>query len=346
MTAGDCSLCGMHMLDHVQEMGADGGGNWRCPTGVGFQPAGYFSPSLQAIKGVGPDAPTVVNEAGAKQSHLPYRCDLLPARAVLAVAEVLEQGARKYGADNWRGIPEADHVNHALAHLFARLAGDASDDHLEHAACRLLMALDKKRGGADGRRPGDRPGRRIHDPEPHAGRLASRAVAAGRGRETDPLREGLAVRGRKPTPPPVTDGAGGGYEPPMPPDLSDVAAAKWRVIVPQIARLVPLKDTDGDALRQYVEAAVMRVRAVRELDEADSLLACGPNGTEYPHPLFKIISQQEGVMLKLAERFGLDPASRRRLQIEAVKADTAFAEFLKRGKRAVPETAGEPEPGA
>lgn len=155
------------------------------------------------------------------------------------------------------------------------------------------------------------------------------------------------MRGRKPTPPAVVDGAGGGYQPPAPADLSDRAAAKWAELVPQIARMVPLKDTDQDALRQYVEAAVMRVRAVTELDGLDTLLACGPNGTEYPHPLFKIVAQAEAVMMKLAERFGLDPGSRRRLQIEAAKADTAFAEFLKRGRdRPKPETAGGPERGA
>lgn len=98
----------------------------------------------ELIEGVGPDAPTVTNAAGAKQSHVPYRCDLLPARATLAVAAVLHEGAAKYGPDNWRGIPVADHLNHAMTHVLAMLAGDTSDDHLEHAACRLLMALETK----------------------------------------------------------------------------------------------------------------------------------------------------------------------------------------------------------
>ncbi len=95
------------------------------------------------IAGVGPDAPTITNESGAKQSALPYRCDLLPASATLAVAKVLGHGAAKYGANNWRGIPVEDHLNHALTHIFAHLAGDKSDDHLDHAACRMLMALEK-----------------------------------------------------------------------------------------------------------------------------------------------------------------------------------------------------------
>ena len=96
------------------------------------------------IPGVGPETPTITNEQGAKQSDLPYRFDLLPAAAVSAVSGVLRHGADKYGADNWRGIPTNDHLNHALAHVFSYLHGDTQDDHIEHAACRLLMALEKK----------------------------------------------------------------------------------------------------------------------------------------------------------------------------------------------------------
>lgn len=94
------------------------------------------------VAGVGREEPTVTNERGARQSRLNYRCDLLPALASLAVSAVLHDGAAKYGADNWRGIPVRDHLNHALVHVFAFLAGDAQDDHLEHAACRALMALE------------------------------------------------------------------------------------------------------------------------------------------------------------------------------------------------------------
>ena len=99
----------------------------------------------EQIKGIGPDAATTTNEAGGKQSATLYRCDLLPPIATLAVAEVLHQGAAKYGPDNWRKIPVMDHVNHAMIHLFATMAGDTQDEHLEHAACRILFALELKR---------------------------------------------------------------------------------------------------------------------------------------------------------------------------------------------------------
>lgn len=147
------------------------------------------------------------------------------------------------------------------------------------------------------------------------------------------------ARGRKPKPAAAVADSAAGYEPPEPSGMGKRAVAKWRVIVPLIARIVPLKEVDADALRQYCEACVLREKAVGELEDAP-LLMSGPNGAQYGNPLMKIIKEQETVMMKLAERFGLDPASRRRLQIEAAKPDTAFSEFLKRGRdRAKPKVA-------
>lgn len=110
----------------------------------------YFDPNAvntPVVAGVGADAPTVTNDRGAKQSATLYRADLLPPAATLAVAGVLKHGADKYGEQNWRGIPVNDHLNHAMIHAFAYLAGDTTDDHLEHFACRALMALEIKKTG-------------------------------------------------------------------------------------------------------------------------------------------------------------------------------------------------------
>lgn len=101
-----------------------------------------FKRVTAVVDGVGPDAETVTNASGGKQSGSPYRCDLLPPLAALAVAKVLKSGADKYGAHNWHAIPTVDHLNHAMVHLFAALAGDTQDDHIEHAACRMLMSLE------------------------------------------------------------------------------------------------------------------------------------------------------------------------------------------------------------
>lgn len=96
----------------------------------------------EVVKGVGLDAEVVTNAKGAKQSATQYRMDLLPPQALLAVAGVLKLGAEKYGDNNWREIPIEDHLNHAIIHAYAYLAGDKQDDHLGHFACRALMALE------------------------------------------------------------------------------------------------------------------------------------------------------------------------------------------------------------
>ena len=49
--------------------------------------------------------------------------------------------AEKYGVDNWRKIGVESHLNHLLMHVFAYLAGDTQDEHLEHALCRAMMAV-------------------------------------------------------------------------------------------------------------------------------------------------------------------------------------------------------------
>lgn len=103
--------------------------------------------SPDPIPGVGPNTETAVNEAGGRQSAIPYRCDLLPPKACLAVAHIMHGGAAKYGDTNWHAIPERDHINHAMTHLFAHATGDTQDDHLGHAATRLLMALEVRLKG-------------------------------------------------------------------------------------------------------------------------------------------------------------------------------------------------------
>lgn len=93
---------------------------------------------------VSPDAPTTVNAKGGAQSDVPVRFDLIDAKAMFEMAKVLDHGAKKYGANNWRLIDVDDHLNHLLMHTFAYLAGDDTDDHLSHILCRATFALGVK----------------------------------------------------------------------------------------------------------------------------------------------------------------------------------------------------------
>jgi hypothetical protein len=101
-----------------------------------------YNTGTPKVAGVGKDAPTVTNNKGGKQSKVLYGMACLPPLAVLDVARSLEVGRVKYGKDNWKQIEIDSHLNHALIHLFAYMAGDTSDDHLNHATCRLMFALE------------------------------------------------------------------------------------------------------------------------------------------------------------------------------------------------------------
>lgn len=96
----------------------------------------------QSIKGVGPDEPIVADEAGYKTSVSPYRMDLMPPNALLHLAAIMCDGAKTHGENNWLNGTVDKHLNKALVHIFAHLAGDESDDHIGHAAWRMMAALE------------------------------------------------------------------------------------------------------------------------------------------------------------------------------------------------------------
>ena len=102
--------------------------------------------SQEILLGVSPDAPVVTNEKGGKQSASPYAFELLPPYAMFQAAEVARHGADKYGEKfgdrNYVKIDSKSHLNHALQHIFAYLAGDTSDNHLAHALVRMMFAVD------------------------------------------------------------------------------------------------------------------------------------------------------------------------------------------------------------
>lgn len=106
---------------------------------------------MSYIFGVQPDAPVIENQQGGKQSDSPYGFHLIPTTAIFDAAKVLKYGAEKYGETfenrNYRKIGTVDHLNHALQHIYAFLAGDKQDDHLGHAIVRLMFAYDVNERG-------------------------------------------------------------------------------------------------------------------------------------------------------------------------------------------------------
>lgn len=84
------------------------------------------------------------NAHGGKQHSSPYRMEALMPNAILEVGKVRREGhdIHGYTDENYKLIPMREHVGRALGHLFKWLAGDKTNDHLSHAACRVLMALE------------------------------------------------------------------------------------------------------------------------------------------------------------------------------------------------------------
>ena len=86
---------------------------------------------------------------GEKHDEEKLRYDLVPLLAEEQVVKVLTYGAKKYGPDNWRKVPEARRRYYAAArrHLTRWRLGEELDresglPHLAHAICSLLFLLE------------------------------------------------------------------------------------------------------------------------------------------------------------------------------------------------------------
>ena len=96
------------------------------------------------IKGIDKNTAIVTEKTGDKNSPTEYRFDLVPPLALFSIAENLKKGAEKYGDHNWEkaGVEGIEkNINKAIIHLYAYLSGDRQDDHICHAATRLIFAL-------------------------------------------------------------------------------------------------------------------------------------------------------------------------------------------------------------
>lgn len=90
---------------------------------------------------------------GQKHDGGKPRYDLIPADAQEEFVKVLTFGGEKYGAENWRMVPDADARYFAAAqrHMWAWKRGETNDSesnlhHLAHAMCCISFLLENEIG--------------------------------------------------------------------------------------------------------------------------------------------------------------------------------------------------------
>lgn len=93
-----------------------------------------------------PEAPAAKSDAGK------IRPTLVPTSLILAVAEIREYGARKYGdPENWRKVEPQRYKDAAYRHWLRYLSGEERDGesglpHLWHLACNIAFLIDMEGG--------------------------------------------------------------------------------------------------------------------------------------------------------------------------------------------------------
>jgi hypothetical protein len=89
-----------------------------------------------------------VFETGSKRdlSEGKGRFDLLPFYALFRLARVYENGAVKYGENNWRlGQPLSRYLNSAMRHLVKHGAGWRDEDHLGQALWNICAMIETEK---------------------------------------------------------------------------------------------------------------------------------------------------------------------------------------------------------
>lgn len=114
----------------------------------------------------------VFSTGGIKDNRGKAPLDLLPSAPLVAIAEILAFGARKYQPHNWRkGLPWPDTYASLQRHLLAWNGGEDLDpetgkSHLWHAGCQMLFLIDFGITGV-----GQETDTRWRDPRPTPGSL-------------------------------------------------------------------------------------------------------------------------------------------------------------------------------
>jgi hypothetical protein len=67
--------------------------------------------------------------------------------AVETIRDVIKHGEDNHRLFSWVGLGVAGNMAHFSKHMELHARGDTTEDHLAHASCRLLMAIELRERG-------------------------------------------------------------------------------------------------------------------------------------------------------------------------------------------------------
>lgn len=105
--------------------------------------------------------------------------------------------------------------------------------------------------------------------------------------------------------------------PDPPPMLKGEALEEWNRITQLLSQVKCIAELDRATLAAYCTEWARYVIANNRLRVIRTLLSESTKGTKMPHPLLRISDKALKNMLSICQEFGLTPASRTRLNIEA-----------------------------
>ena len=109
--------------------------------------------------------------------------------------------------------------------------------------------------------------------------------------------------------------------------LSDEAKREWKRLAPRLHAVGLLTEVDGLALAMLCEAFAQYMTAKTVVD-SEGLLLVSEKGNSYQHPAAGLMTQARGELMKWAREFGMTPAARSRISVQAADNAPTLADML------------------
>ena len=109
--------------------------------------------------------------------------------------------------------------------------------------------------------------------------------------------------------------------------LSEEARAEWKRLAPRLHAVGLLTEVDTQALGLLCESFAQYV-AAKAIVDREGLLLMSDKGNAYQHPAAGLMTQARGELMKWAREFGMTPAARSRISVQAAEDAPTLADML------------------